>query len=388
MAASLNPYKEASGWRLYLPAAISPSGKVQKLRFKTKAEAFSEAKRIKDHYKMWGTAGGGRVLSAADNYDAHNALKILDGQDVSLTDLANMYMESIKQRSESITFERLWFLHTCNKEKRSDDYRKQLGILGRKLIPLIGDKLLWDLDTKAMQKVMDAQFEADSVFNYVHRTVSPAFNFAVKKGWCKSNPFKSIPKREMARHEIKFLTIKQASAVMDAAADYTKRMDLPSFMRYDMREATAALAIMLFAGVRPGETKRLHWGDLDLEEGTLRVSNLKAKTNRSRFIELPETCRAWLATVEPKEDSETIVPANWGNGWRAIRHVAGISNMNDVLRHTFATYHLAAFGDVNLTRSVMGHEIGDMLFKHYRGVVRKSDGLAFWKILPSDTDRQ
>jgi integrase len=139
---------------------------------------------------------------------------------------------------------------------------------------------------------------------------------------------------------------------------------------------------MLFAGVRPHETARLDWADIDMEEGNVLVRNTKAKTDRSRYFQMPDTLKAWLEVVPEEEREGSIVPPSWKRVIGLIRKKAGISEERDVLRKTFATAHLGYFKDVNLTRSIMGHEVGDVLFQHYRGLMKPKDARAFWEILP------
>lgn len=50
---------------------------------------------------------------------------------------------------------------------------------------------------------------------------------------------------------------------------------------------------MLFAGIRPAEVERLEWADIDMEGRTVRVSNVKSKTDLTRFIDMEDTLHAW-----------------------------------------------------------------------------------------------
>jgi integrase len=51
-------------------------------------------------------------------------------------------------------------------------------------------------------------------------------------------------------------------------------------------------------------------------------------------------------------------------------------------RHSFASYHLAAFKDSAALALEMGHGSTKMIFEHYRALVTPKKGKAFWSIVP------
>jgi hypothetical protein len=51
-------------------------------------------------------------------------------------------------------------------------------------------------------------------------------------------------------------------------------------------------------------------------------------------------------------------------------------------RHTFITYHVAAYGNPAITQAMVGTG-GKMMANNYRGLATKKDGEAFFNILPS-----
>jgi integrase len=53
--------------------------------------------------------------------------------------------------------------------------------------------------------------------------------------------------------------------------------------------------------------------------------------------------------------------------------------MQDVLRHTFASHYLAAFGE-DAAKQALGHAAGSTtIFRHYRRAVTESQGKAFFR---------
>ena len=62
---------------------------------------------------------------------------------------------------------------------------------------------------------------------------------------------------------------------------------------------------------------------------------------------------------------------------------AGVTSTQNCLRHSFATYHIAAFKDAAKTAILMQHTSAAMLWKHYKGNAMHSEGLKYFEILPS-----
>lgn len=140
-------------------------------------------------------------------------------------------------------------------------------------------------------------------------------------------------------------------------------------------------ALGLFAGLRPYEICRLDWSALNTDEKFIRVSAEVSKTRRGRIIEnLPETLWAWLST--PGEGK--VCPLRPVDFTSACKRAAGVKKWpHDGLRHTFATYHVAAFNDPGRTAMLLGHEGSPtLLHRHYRGLARAADGVQFWDLRP------
>jgi integrase len=70
-----------------------------------------------------------------------------------------------------------------------------------------------------------------------------------------------------------------------------------------------------------------------------------------------------------------------------LREKAGITTWGpDILRHTFATMHLARGQDAARTAFELGHVRGlEVLYRHYRGLTTKTEGERFWNIKPKNT---
>lgn len=155
-------------------------------------------------------------------------------------------------------------------------------------------------------------------------------------------------------------------------------------------------ALGFFAGVRTAEIMRMEWADVNMDEGYVRVALPKGITNgaRPRIVELERCAVEWLRLFRhagngaPRSGAlvhDTHLITDWKR-----RHLEpdGLSWGNDsfrnVMRHTYATMHVAAFRDPPATALNMGHaHASAVLERHYVGLATRSEGEAHWRIFPS-----
>jgi integrase len=380
--------KSRRKWRLSVPPTSSSTGKRQQLFFDTEGAATIEAQRIKGMANKWGSEG--RKIRADLATDAAKAEELLSaaGLDITLTTLAKDYIETQVRRSQSVTFREAWKEFRESREMMSDEHCKALDLIGTKLVGEIGKVNLRDLDAGQVEAAIKKHFKSPHAFNRALRSVSPLFNMAVKRdpSWIDENPCKRIEKKDTGRAgPVTVLSVDECRKMIAACCDWSEHKGTKKNYRVDATDALPALVIMMFTGVRPAEIQRLEWEDVDLDEGTIFISNQKAKTDRSREIEMPDTLREWLEYCAPKEPrTGAVCPPNWKRKIQVLRQKAKIGRSGrDQLRKSFASYHLRAFDDVKSTRSIMGHETADLIFTNYRNAVRKKDALQFWQILPT-----
>jgi len=57
---------------------------------------------------------------------------------------------------------------------------------------------------------------------------------------------------------------------------------------------------------------------------------------------------------------------------------------NNGLRHSYASYHLAQFKSADSLALELGHSGTDIIFRHYRQVVKPTAAQRYWEIMPRD----
>lgn len=105
----------------------------------------------------------------------------------------------------------------------------------------------------------------------------------------------------------------------------------------------------------------------------MRIKAAAAKIHQRREVPINETLKAWLPLCQKPSDP-IADPSHFSDRFTAWRKAAGFEKWPpDVLRHTFATYHVAAFKSPEETARQMGHISGlGILKKHYVAYVTEA----------------
>ena len=123
------------------------------------------------------------------------------------------------------------------------------------------------------------------------------------------------------------------------------------------------------------------WADIDFTERIVRVRRASSKTGGGRQVEMHSVLKAWLAPRK-KSPEEKICPANFEAKWKAVRDVAGFKGawVQDVLRHTYASYHAKKFRDLPRLQTDMVHFDLSLLRSRYVNTSRvsRADAAAFF----------
>lgn len=198
------------------------------------------------------------------------------------------------------------------------------------------------------------------------RVVGVMFSFAVKRGFIAKNPCRAVDKIKVKSVPPAIFTPKKMTTLLEKAD----------------AKLLPFLAIGAFAGVRPEEMRRLRWQHLDFDAGLIEVEARHSKTAQRRLVTMSDNLKAWLAPWRKAKGK--VVP----DGDRELREAAMVAAKIktwpvDVLRHSFASYHLAMHDNAAKTALEMGHSTTAMLFEHYRNLVKPEVAKAWWAILPA-----
>lgn len=152
----------------------------------------------------------------------------------------------------------------------------------------------------------------------------------------------------------------------------------------------SAVALMLFAGVRPEEVMgagkaALLWEHVNVSEKIVRIPGDISKTGQTRILEnLPDALWAWLL---PRASDKAVGFASRRTTSDHAKKAAGLKNWpQDCLRHTFATYAVALLNEPGRVSLWLGHNGSPtMLYRHYRGLASKAEAEKFFALRPNIT---
>lgn len=144
------------------------------------------------------------------------------------------------------------------------------------------------------------------------------------------------------------------------------------------------VAVGCFAGVRPEESILMTWDMVDFKRKHIDLPAEITKDGDRRLPVISENLMEWLMAC--RKETGSLVPTNLRRKRWALCRAMGWKEgwPEDVLRHSFGSYHLAKHKNAALTAEQMGHKNARMLYAHYREVVKdEADIEAFWSLTPS-----
>jgi integrase len=375
----LLPKKSKKGWSINIPPILSETCKRRRLFFRSRDEAEQFAAPIRKSYRSGSIH---RILPSTQSQFAVRAFEILGNRPPEVIFQAvKLWMDYREQESKSVTF-----LEACEafvtspfKAHLTETYRKSF-LYYRNRFTSITSKLLVEITTSDIQQEFSGM--SPSARNTALAHLSSLWSFSIKRGWASVNPLKNLDRSHIPKPKIHILTAKQLRRLFVA----TIRLH---------PELVPLVAIEVFAGVRPIESEKILWDNLDMEDGILTVPDAIAKTRIGRHIEMHQTLKDWLEWHRSNGGRMhgTICPHPHMTLRRYLRKIRSRSGLNpwhqDVLRHVFASASLASdWRDIGKLCLELGHSSQKMLHRHYARSMRRKDAVAIFEVRPMRMKQQ
>ncbi len=351
----------------------SASGKRERHFFPTKGEAKNFAAAERD--RQAAVAEEDRGLSAEERAEAWRCLKICRAHGFTLAEAVEDKRRAVVIAAQSIPVPALVAEVIADKKAKgkSKTYLQDLTNRLQRFAADHADKLASDLTAPGVEDWLRALPNSGAVTqNNFLRLLNVMMEHALKRGYVASNPLSRVEKLDTRGGEIHALTVAEAESLLRACDDAL----LP------------VIAIGLFAGIRPEETMRLDWRHIHWphgdKPGNIEVKALHAKTGQRRLVRILPNLQAWLAPFG--ERTGAVYPGGKWNYYRrlpGLRTKAGVTRWpNDVLRHSFCSYHIAKFNDAAFLALQMGHASTRLIFTNYREVVHPDAAERYFNLLP------
>jgi integrase len=200
------------------------------------------------------------------------------------------------------------------------------------------------------------------------QNISVLFGYAADESMIDVNPVLRVKKPKLVDKSPEIFSVDELSALLRAAITVAP-------------DVVPLLAIGGFAGLRESEIKRLDWAEVNLQRNYIEVKADKAKTAKRRIIRSQPNLAQWLAPHGAR--SGTVAPVNARKKLDRVRKAAPLLRWSkNGLRHSFASYRLAATNDTATVATELGHSTSQMLYSTYREVVLPEEAERYWSIVP------
>ena len=207
--------------------------------------------------------------------------------------------------------------------------------------------------------------------------------------------------------------------------------EMAEILAHADKQLVPFLALGAFAGIRHAEIQRLEWAELHFDAGIIEIRAAKAKTASRRTVPILDNLRAWLLArhrevglvcggLDTKNEIPALVEtinesrrAAWAKANRVSADVLNESEKrardnpakakdkappgaetakiegwpafawkHNALRHSFISYRVADIQNVAQVALEAGNS-PQMIFKHYRELVRPDAAKAWFAIVPT-----
>lgn len=284
-------------------------------------------------------------------------------------------ISAMRKSTQTCSFSELLRLHLGSKthcRRRTLDEIKQICTRLMLACPDLALRPVRQIDMLDCQQMIEHSFASPSMQKKAHVILHALFNFALRRAWCDINPLALMER------------VRVEEIMIDALEMNEIKILLKTCIMPDHRVCAPALGLMLWAGIRPYEVERLTWSDIDLRERAIRIAPQHSKTGGARHVTIYPVLYRWLKHLRPLSTPHMkVVPASWIRRWRCLRRAAGFAEWRaDVLRHTFASYHLKHFRDLKLLQLEMGHASSNLLRTRYLSMnkVTRLAARKFWDV--------
>jgi integrase len=363
----VRPYRHSKRHKFILDLRAYGKGR---MFFKTRAEADAECTRQKTLLERHSREAVGLSQRAMSEVIAARDKLAEYGKTIS--EAVTFFVDHLERvRRCRITVAQLAdeVLETKRKDGRSAKYIDMLRLYFKRFGQDFGNRLIADITVEELDNwLRDLPGSPKTRADY-RANIGVLFSHAAQRRMIDFNPVAFTAKPKLVDRPPEIFAVDNLSALLEAA----QRIE-PSVL--------PMLAVGAFAGLRDAEIKRLDWSEVDLARGHVEVKAAKAKSARRRIVPIQPNLAAWLRPYSRLTGE--VVPQGARGKLERVRKAARLPHWpQNGLRHSFASYRLAAIHDAPRVASELGHTSPQMLYSTYRELVLPEEAERYWKIAPA-----
>jgi len=365
------------------------NGKAVRNHYWTRERAELEARALDKQVRANGEKAA--ACPAGVIHDALEGLEIIAGcpGNATLIEACKFYARHHDVRAKSILVSEAWKQYIPYYERRVErgEVRSKSWESVRKVVAHFerdnGESQVCDWAPLKIKGWLDGlktregkPFSVGSINSY-RLNLSGFFTFCVDNAWLAVHPMKDKKVRALrnlaAREKLpEIFTVEQLTKLLEVAQATDPQIIVP-------------IVLGAFAGIRPTEAWKMDWSMIKWDRQIVDVPASIAKTADWREVPISPNLREWLAPYR-KEKGPVFAgrQANLIARISAAGKAIGVTEWpEDVLRHSYGSFHYAATENVEATIARMGHKSGlQIFFKHYRNRRSKEEGKAYFEIRP------
>ncbi len=281
--------------------------------------------------------------------------------------------EELQKFEKTVTFNEALEETLKAKSHRRPRTLSDIRQLGRRMIESnrgLSNRPLRAMSARECERIIEKAFDTPRQRFKAHAILSGIFTIGFRRGWCSENPVRKMDLPVIREKEIRVLSPGEVKKLLTASESCFDGSCAP------------AVGLMVYAGIRPEEITRLHWSDINLDDGIISLRPRHSKTGGARHVTIHPVLLSWLKRFR-QHGGWAVCPPNWSNKWRHIRQCAGWAPgtwQHDYLRHTYASYHAKHFKNYNLQQTEMGQSSPHLLRTRYLNMsgVTAEGALDFW----------
>jgi integrase len=337
--------------------------------FKTKAEA--EAERLRQITTLQRHGREAIGLSPAELSAIIQARKKLSKHGKTIDDATTFYLDYLERiRRCNVTVEELAkeVLEAKRKDGHSPIYIADLRKRLARFCAAFGERPIAAITVEELDNwLRNLECGPKSRANF-RANIGVMFSYAERRRVIDSNPVLRTAQPKLVDKPPEIFSVDELAALLNAAATHAP-------------EVVPMLAIGAFAGVREAEIKRLNWSEVDQRRGHIEIKSSKAKSARRRIVDMQPNLREWLRPYAGMNGA--VVPVNARKKLDMVCNAADLARWpQNGLRHSFASYRLAACHDAPRVASELGHTSPKMLYSTYRELVLPEEAGRYWNLVP------
>ena len=276
-----------------------------------------------------------------------------------------------------------WLYNIVRQNVKDSTFGNYIAILDKWIIPFLGNMRLGRINKENVQHFVNTLCQSGlstGTVRNIYRVLYGAMQKAREYNYLYINPCEGVRLPKAEKKEARLLNLKEQKTLEQAAME---------------SENGFAVLLAMYTGLRIGELCALKWNDVDLKNGTIRISETiqrirvfspdadrktkvstgSAKSQHSsRLIPLPDCILRMFKEHQKTSDGSYVFsyknhplePRILQYRFKVLLKNAGLRDLNfHALRHTFATRCLEMCFDVKTLSEILGHASAKMTLDKY-----------------------